>query len=79
MIKLEISTALSLYLLFFVVGLLVVWFMFEKNFKFKNISIKEKFIWKCHICFNVYVDSISDEISACPFCKSYNKRLKTEG
>ncbi len=74
MIKIELSLAVALYLIFSVIGIFILWFFLEKNKNFKRTNPEEKFVWQCSICTFFYVDSRNDEISVCPRCGSYNKR-----
>ena len=75
MIKLDLLTAISLYLSVTVIGILVIWLFTEHRHIFKGINPEEKFVWHCSICAYFYVDSTSEEISTCPRCKSLNKRM----
>lgn len=74
MIKLDISAALFLYLLFTVVGILALWAFFGLGSRFKSYSDEEKNIWQCSVCLHTYIDSKHETISACPRCNSYNTR-----
>lgn len=75
MIKLDISTALFFYLLFNVVGILVLWVFFDlRTSKERVFKRDEEYFWQCSICANIYIDSVSEEISKCPQCGSYNKK-----
>lgn len=76
MIKLELSLAVSLYLIFSVIGILIIWVFFEKRKGLRRINPEEKFVWQCPICTFFYIDSQNDEISVCPRCGSYNSREK---
>ena len=74
MIKLDISMALFIYLLFTAVLLLLIWAFLDFGTKLKTYSSDEKYIWHCTICASTYVDSRHDDISKCPRCGSYNQR-----
>lgn len=74
MIKIELSLAVSLYLVLSVIGILIVWFFLEKKKKVRRANPEEKFVWQCSICTYFYVDSQNEEFSVCPRCGSYNKR-----
>lgn len=78
MIKLDFSVAVFLLVTFTAILTLVAWSFFDFGTKLKTYSSDEKFIWHCPICANTYIDSRHDEISLCPRCKSYNKRLSKE-
>ncbi|MEI8176523.1 MAG: hypothetical protein WCG78_06610 [Candidatus Omnitrophota bacterium] len=74
MIRLELSFAVALYLIFTVIGLFTLWAFFERKETLKEVNPEEKFVWQCSICTYFYVDSQHDDISACPRCGSYTKR-----
>jgi hypothetical protein len=74
MIKLDISMALFIYLLFTAVLLLLIWAFLDFGTKLKTYSSDEKYIWHCTICASTYVDSRHDDISKCPRCGSYNQK-----
>jgi uncharacterized paraquat-inducible protein A len=74
MIKLDISMAVFLYLLFTAVFILIAWSFFDFGTKLKTYSSDEKYIWHCSICTLTYIDSRHDELSKCPRCGSYNQR-----
>lgn len=73
MVRLDISTAVSLYLVFSVVILLFLWALMGRE-KEDRLEVERTFIWECAICTFTYVDSRHDEISRCPRCNSLNKR-----
>lgn len=75
MIKMDISTAIFLYLSISVIGILIVWSFFDFGTKLKTYSSDEKHIWHCSICSITYIDSMHDDISECPRCGSYNQRM----
>lgn len=79
MIKLELSLAVSLYIIFSVIGILIMWIFFDRKGTFRRINPEEKFVWQCHICTFFYIDSQNDEVSVCPRCGSYNSRKEKEG
>ncbi len=74
MIKLDISTFVSLHIFVSVIVVLIFWIFFETRAKIKGLSPDDKYTWRCNICLNVYIDSISDDISTCPNCGSYIKK-----
>ncbi len=76
MIKMDISTALFLYLFFSTIFVLIVWSFFDFGTKLKTFSSDEEYIWHCLICAFTYIDSRHDEFSKCPRCDSYNQKLK---
>jgi hypothetical protein len=78
MIKVDLSTALFLYLLFTAVAILIMWSFFNFGTKLKTFGSEEKYIWHCSICAHTYVDSKHENISPCPRCGSYNQREDEE-
>jgi len=72
MIKLDISQAVFLYLLFSVIGIFILWIFFEERLKFVNFKEEDIYIWQCDICAYTYVDSLNRNISKCPRCDSLN-------
>jgi uncharacterized paraquat-inducible protein A len=78
MIKVDLSTALFLYLFFTAVSILIAWSFFDFGIKLKNFGSEEKYIWHCSICAHTYIDSRHDNISRCPRCGSYNQRVDKE-
>lgn len=78
MIKVDISTALFLYLLSTAIIILIVWSFFDFGTKLKTFSSEEKYIWHCSICALTYIDSKHENISRCPRCHSYNQRIDKE-
>ena len=76
MIKLDMSTALFLYLFFSVFLVLLAWMFLNFGTKQKTFSSEEKHIWHCSICALTYVDSKREVVSKCPRCDSYNQRVE---
>ncbi len=74
MIKVDLVSAVILYLLPGILILFVLWFRYEKSKKFYNLSLDNSNIWQCEICNYTYVNSLHDEISQCPLCESYNQK-----
>ncbi len=74
MIKLDLSTFVSIHILVTVVVVLILWVFFEIRMRMDKMHKDKKFIWRCNICANIYVDSISEELSKCPICGSLIKR-----
>jgi hypothetical protein len=74
MIELEFETAIFLYLLISIFGILFIWLLFSK-IKVKRLKASESdSIWQCAICTYNYVDSKHKKLSVCPRCGSYNDR-----
>jgi len=74
MIKIELSAAISLYLGFSVILILIAWAFSDRKKRARGINPEEKFVWQCHICTFFYIDSQNEEFSVCPRCSSYNSR-----
>ncbi len=78
MIKLDISLAVCLYVLSALGAVFMLWIFFEKKVVLPKYVREEADVWECSICAWTYVDSTHHEISQCPRCKSYNKKLPEE-
>lgn len=74
MIRLDLAVAIALYITLSAVGVLFIWVYLDRN-KFKRYISDDMYLWQCSICMHPYVDSIHKEISVCPVCGSYNKRV----
>jgi len=77
MIKVDISMAVAIYIILWIVSLLFFWVFFLRGPRLKSYTQDKRFIWQCSICLNNYVDSKNDLISKCPECGSFNKREKS--
>ena len=73
MINLDFSLAISIYIFIFVDIALVFW-LFDKQQKDKELFLDHKFIWHCSVCTYTYINTKEEKISACPRCGSYNKK-----
>ena len=76
MIKTDIATLIFLYILFSVIAIFIIWTILGYR-RFKDVSSDHsqiEHVWKCSICYHIYIDSLHDDISVCPQCGSYNKR-----
>ena len=73
MIRLTFSAAISLYVFLSVMGVLLLWILFERK-PLKHFSFTERHLWHCAICIMPYVDSLSDQISRCPHCGNLNSK-----
>lgn len=78
MFKLDISTAIFLYVTSALLVIFYLWVFFEKKAALPKFVRPEADVWECSICTHTYVDSIHREISQCPQCKSYNKKAQEE-
>ena len=76
MINIDLSMLLFLYLFFSTILLLVAWSFLDFGVGMKTFTPDEKFIWHCNICDHNYIDSLSEDISKCPRCGSYNEKQK---
>ena len=74
MLKLDVSTAVFLYVMSSLAVVFFLWIFFEKHTALPKFVREEADVWECAICAYTYVDSTHHEISQCPQCKSYNKK-----
>jgi len=74
MIRIDLTTALAIYLFILVIGFLIIWLISNYTRKDKTTATKENSIWQCAVCTHIYVLDEGQDISRCPNCKSYNKR-----
>ena len=74
MINIDLPMFLFIYLFFSTVLLLIAWSFLDFGTRLKNFTPDEKFIWHCNICDYHYIDSLSEDISRCPRCGSYNEK-----
>ncbi len=75
MIKLDISSLIFFYTLFSGVIILIIWIAAGYRSKKRDFSRDIDYIWKCSVCYHGYVDSKHEDISVCPLCGSYNKKM----
>ena len=75
MFEIDISTAVALYLFVPVIAFLFGWIIFEESRSRRKLDLEEKSIWQCFICSYTYIDSKHDNLSVCPRCGSYNRRI----
>ena len=76
MMKVDISTALFLYLFVSVVLVFLLWLFIDFGTRQREYSSEEKNLWHCSICDNTYIDSRHEGISKCPKCGSYIERVE---
>lgn len=74
MFRLDISTAVFIYLMSSLLIIFFLWIFFEKKAALPKFVREEADVWECAICAHTYVDSQHQEISQCPQCKSFNKK-----
>ena len=74
MIRLDISSAVFLYVTSALLAVFLLWIFFERKAILPKFVREEADVWECSICSYTYVDSTHHEISQCPQCKSYNKK-----
>ena len=73
MINLDFYLAVSLYLAVTIAYVLLFW-VFRRKEKDKDLSLDPRFIWFCSVCTYTYVNTKEDAISVCSRCGSYNKK-----
>jgi uncharacterized paraquat-inducible protein A len=76
MIRMDISTALFVYLFFTTVLVLVLWAFFDPGNRLRSFNTEEEHIRHCNICSNNYIDNTGEEVSKCPRCGSFNDRVR---
>lgn len=74
MFRMDVSTAVFLYVMSSLLVIFFLWIFFEKAAVLPKFVREEADVWECAICAHTYVDSTNHEISQCPQCKSYNKK-----
>jgi hypothetical protein len=77
MINLDFSWAIAGYIVLSTGMILFSWLSAGKQREGK-FFLKPKFIWFCSVCTYTYINTKEDNISVCPRCLSYNKKLLTE-
>lgn len=77
MIRIDIASLVFFYILLSVITIFAIWVVlgYKRMKSASGLGNDTEFIWKCSICLHSYVDSLHDDISICPLCGSYNKRL----
>lgn len=78
MIPVSIATAVLIYLTVTLLGVIIVWVRFERSRSFKKYQVHPKEVWNCSVCTYTYVDSLHQDLSKCPQCKSWNRRGEDE-
>ena len=78
MFRVDISTAVFLYVMSSLLVIFILWIFFEKKSVLPKFIREKADVWECSICTHTYVDSTHHEISQCPQCKSYNKKSSEE-
>ena len=78
MIQVDFSTAVAVYIIFWMAGLLILWAILERRPTLKNYSDPRRNLWQCAICASTYIDSQNEAISKCPVCGSFNERKPKE-
>ncbi len=74
MFRMDVSTAVFLYVMSSLLVVFVLWVFFERTTTLPKFTREEADVWECSICAYTYVDSQHQGISQCPQCKSYNKK-----
>ena len=70
MIKLELSTAVSMYLTFFLLIVFVIWIFYTYTKK-ENLRAEPKQLQQCPYCTHVFTLHEQKDTCICPNCKSY--------
>ena len=78
MFRLDVSTAVCVYVMSSLLVIFILWIVFEKKTILPKFIREEADVWECLICAHTYVDSTHQEISQCPQCKSFNKKSPEE-
>ena len=78
MFRMDVSTAVFLYVMSSLAVVFFLWIFFEKKAVLPKFVREEADVWECAICAHTYVNSTHHEISQCPQCKSYNKKSPEE-
>ncbi len=73
MINIDFSLAISLYILL-ILGILLVFWIFSRKQRYRELSLDPRFIWFCSICTYTYINTRDEKITTCPRCGSYNKK-----
>ena len=76
-IQMTFSQAVGLYAGISLLGIFVVWLLFEFH-PLETFSFTRRYFWRCSVCTFPYMDSLSDDFSRCPHCQSLNEREKKE-
>ena len=78
MLRMDVSTAVFLYVMSSLLVVFFLWIFFEKKSILPKYVREEADVWECAICAHTYVDSTHQDISQCPQCKSYNKKAQED-
>jgi rubrerythrin len=78
MFRLDVSSAVFLYVTASLAVTFIFWILMEKKTASPKFVREDANVWECAICAHTYVDSTHHEISQCPQCKSYNKKAPEE-
>ncbi|MBL7151152.1 MAG: hypothetical protein ISS32_01740 [Candidatus Omnitrophica bacterium] len=73
MISIDFSQAIALYIFIFIDAILIFW-IFSRKQKDKDLTLDAKFIWFCSVCTYTYINTREEAISTCPRCGNYNKK-----
>jgi len=71
MIKIEITSAVALFLSFSIFLVIVVWIFYNCNKKEQNPINDATYLEQCRFCAHVFFNYLDKEIVICPLCKSY--------
>lgn len=79
MFKVELGTAIYIYLFFFFILACISNMILKLNKKHKEkpVTLQQQ-VFRCPICTHVYLFETDKDITQCPQCKSYNKRIENK-
>jgi hypothetical protein len=72
MISIDFSQAIALSV-FILINVILVFWVFGRKEKNKDLTLDAKFIWFCSVCAYTYINTKEEVISVCPRCGNYNK------
>ncbi len=75
MIELSTNTAVMLYLVVTLSAVLGMWIFHHYSTRKKKIILAAQELQVCEYCHFVYLIDLEKEITQCPQCRSFNKRL----
>ncbi|MEA3329022.1 MAG: hypothetical protein U9Q08_04815 [Candidatus Omnitrophota bacterium] len=73
MIRLDLTTAVSIYQFITVFGILTIWIIVNCTKK-RKLTDQDNAFRQCSVCTRLYLVDKDQDITRCPGCKSYNKR-----
>ena len=73
MVRVDLSTAIFVYLLFSLIGIIFAWTFYEYRYKSKRPKKSEENIFKCPICAYSHIVGKGEIFKRCPRCNTLNK------